>query len=67
MNNDPGAVNNPAEFELLRKLNGITADNYPYDETLRARIRSYELAFRMQAAVPEVVTPFGNRRWETTL
>ena len=28
---------------------------YPDDPSLRARIKSYELAFRMQTAVPEVV------------
>lgn len=44
-----------SEFELLRKLNGMTAEQYPNDEALRARIQSYELAFRMQTAVPEVV------------
>ena len=44
-----------AEFELLRTLNRMTADQYPDDDAIRARIRSYELAFRMQAAVPEVV------------
>lgn len=44
------------EFELLRKLNGITADQFPDDDALRARIKSYELAFRMQTAVPEVVS-----------
>lgn len=43
------------EFELLRKLNQFTADNHPDDEAIQARIRSYELAFRMQAAVPDVV------------
>jgi hypothetical protein len=43
------------EFELLRRLNGITALQYPDDPTLRARIKSYELAFRMQAAAPDVV------------
>jgi hypothetical protein len=43
------------EFELLRQLNGITAARFPEDEALRARIKSYELAFRMQTAVPEVV------------
>jgi len=43
------------EFELLRKLNGISADQYPTDGALRARMKSYELAFRMQAAVPDVV------------
>ncbi len=43
------------EFELLRRLNGITAVQYPDDPALRARVKSYELAFRMQAAVPDVV------------
>lgn len=43
------------EFDLLRRLNGITAEQYPNDEAIRARIRSYELAFRMQMAVPEIV------------
>ena len=43
------------QFELLRKLSKITTQKYPEDEALRARIRSYELAFRMQTAVPEVV------------
>ncbi|TWT57574.1 Type I phosphodiesterase / nucleotide pyrophosphatase [Thalassoglobus neptunius] len=44
-----------SEFELLRQLNGLTAATYPGDEAIRARMRSYELAFRMQTAVPEVV------------
>lgn len=44
-----------AEFELLGKLNRLTAIEYPEDTALRARIRSYELAFQMQASVPEVV------------
>jgi len=43
------------EFELLRRLNGLSAIKYPDDSALRARIKSYELAFRMQTAVPEVV------------
>ncbi len=43
------------QFELLRKLNAISANRFPDDEALTARIRSYELAFRMQTAVPEVV------------
>ena len=44
-----------SEFALLRKLNSITAEQYPDDEALRARIKSYELAYRMQQAIPEVV------------
>jgi hypothetical protein len=44
-----------AEFELLHKLNDFAAVEYPNDPALRARIKSYELAFRMQAAIPEVM------------
>ena len=43
------------EFSLLRKLNSITAEKYPDDDALRARVRAYELAYRMQTAVPDVV------------
>ena len=44
-----------AEFDLLDKLNRTAAIEYPHDEAMRARIKSYELAFHMQTAVPEVV------------
>ena len=44
-----------AEFDLLGRLNGLTAVEYPDDPALRARIKSYELAYRMQAAVPDVL------------
>jgi len=44
-----------AEFELLRQLNGYAAVEYPHDPALRARIKSYELAFRMQGAIPGVL------------
>ena len=44
-----------AKFELLRELNQLTALQYPDDETLTARIKAYELAARMQTAVPNVV------------
>lgn len=43
------------EFELVSELNRLAADEFPHDAQLEARIRSYELAFRMQAAVPEAV------------
>jgi uncharacterized protein (DUF1501 family) len=43
------------EFRLLRELNKLTADEHPDDATIAARMKSYELAFRMQMAVPEVV------------
>jgi hypothetical protein len=43
------------EFELLGRLNRISAVKYPDDAAMRARIKSYELAARMQLAVPDVV------------
>ena len=42
-------------FGLVNRLNKITSANYPEDAALDARIKSYELAFRMQTSVPEVV------------
>jgi hypothetical protein len=44
-----------AEFELVGRLNRLAAVEYPSDPALRARIKSYELAFRMQTAFPEIV------------
>ena len=44
-----------AEFELLHQLNTYSAIQYPDDPVMRARIRSYELAYRMQTAIPEVL------------
>ena len=41
--------------ELLQRLNRLSAREYTDDPALAARIKSYELAFRMQTAVPEVV------------
>src|SRR5207237_1166999 len=43
------------EYDLIGRLDLLAAAEYPEDQELRARIRSYELAFRMQAAVPEAV------------
>jgi hypothetical protein len=43
------------EYELIGKLNGLKAVEYPEDAALLARIRSYEMAFRMQTAVPEAL------------
>ncbi len=42
-------------FGLVNKLNRLTAEKFPYDPVLEARIKSYELAYRMQTAVPEVI------------
>jgi hypothetical protein len=44
-----------AEFGLLGRLNRLAGIDYPDDPILRARIKSYELAFGMQTAVPETV------------
>ncbi len=43
-----------AEFDLLGRLNRLAGIDYPEDPAMRARIKSYELAFRMQMAVPEL-------------
>jgi hypothetical protein len=43
------------EYELIGKLNELAAVEYPEDQELRARIRAYELAYRMQAAAPEAI------------
>src|SRR5262245_40154596 len=43
------------ELALLGRLNRLAGVEYPDDPALRARIRSYELAFQMQQAVPEAV------------
>ena len=52
------------EFELLGRLNRLAAVEYPDDAALRARIKSYELAFRMQMAVPDVLR-FGDETQST--
>ena len=40
---------------LTNRLNRMAAKGYPGDSILEARIRSYELAYRMQTAVPDVI------------
>lgn len=42
-------------FDLVEALNHETTTAYPDDPATAARIASYELAFRMQRSVPEVV------------
>lgn len=44
-----------AELSFLGRLNHLAGIDYPDDRELRARIKSYELAFSMQAALPETV------------
>lgn len=43
------------QLDLLRDLNGLNAVQYPDDPTMRARVKAYELAAKMQLAVPEVM------------
>jgi hypothetical protein len=43
------------KLEMIRKINELHASRLPNVSTLDARIRSYELAFRMQSAAPEAV------------
>jgi len=42
------------EFEFVNELNQLAAVTYPTDPAIQARIKSYELAFRMQMEVPKV-------------
>lgn len=42
-------------FSLVSRLNRLSSDRYPGDAALEARIKSYELAYRMQTAVPETI------------
>ncbi|AMV39057.1 DUF1501 domain-containing protein [Planctomyces sp. SH-PL62] len=42
-------------FDLVDRLNRLRAVEYPDDPALSARIKAYELAYRMQGALPEVI------------
>ena len=44
-----------ANLHFTNELNRLAAEQFPGDSALEARIKSYELAFRMQTAVPEVL------------
>jgi Protein of unknown function (DUF1501) len=43
------------QLDLLRDLNGLAGVEYPEDPALRARVKAYELAAKMQLAVPGVM------------
>ena len=51
-------------FDLVGKLNALRGVEYPQDDALAARIRSYELAYRMQRSLPEVLD-FSSENKET--
>lgn len=44
-----------SNLSLLGKLNRLAGIDYPDDPYLRARIKSYELAFQMQTSIPETL------------
>ena len=44
-----------SQLGLLKDLNKMASVEYPRDKAMRARVKSYELAYRMQTAVPEVL------------
>jgi len=50
-----GVAERRDQLDLLQDLNELTAVHYPNDAELKARIKTYELAFRMQMSVPDVV------------
>jgi hypothetical protein len=57
-------VEQRAGFDLVERLDRLRAIQYPDDPALMARIKAYELAFRMQTSVPEVLG-FGDETEET--
>lgn len=42
-------------LNLTNKLNRLAAEQYPLHPVIEARMKSYELAYRMQTAVPEML------------
>ena len=61
---DVGADEQAINAKLLGELNQLATVQYPDDPTLTARIKSYELAFRMQMSVPNIMD--FSRETETT-
>lgn len=54
----PSGIDEPRQrqkLDMIRKINEMHAARLPNVSTLDARIRSYELAYRMQSAAPEAV------------
>jgi hypothetical protein len=53
--NNVSVAERRAQLDLLRDLHAQAGSDYPLDPALKARIESYELAFRMQMTVPGIV------------
>jgi hypothetical protein len=49
-------------LDLLAKLNQRHADQHPWNDELNARMAGYELAFRMQMQIPDVLDISGEDR-----
>ena len=52
---DRTAAEQKVNFDLVGRLNKLRSVEYPDDTALTARIKAYELAYRMQTSVPEVM------------
>ncbi|MFO0942718.1 MAG: DUF1501 domain-containing protein [Pirellulales bacterium] len=44
-----------SQYDLIHQWNSLAAQANPHDHQLAARVRSYELAFRMQMSAPEAL------------
>ncbi len=55
--NDPAGVSRAGRREMLDTISAVTEEEYAKigDPKLRARLDQYEMAFRMQTSVPELV------------
>src|SRR5437763_14124995 len=49
------AAEQAAQFDLVQRLDTLAAHDYPGDQALLARMKSYQLAYKMQTAVPETM------------
>jgi hypothetical protein len=50
-----GEAEQKVGFDLVGRLDRLRAVEYPDDPALRARVKAYELAFRMQTSVPQAL------------
>lgn len=50
-----GSTNRAADLRLLASMDREFAEAHPGDEAFAARLRSYELAARMQVSIPEAI------------
>lgn len=52
---DLSAREQAIQFQLIHEMNQLREKAHPGDDYLKARIKSYQLAYRMQQAVPDVI------------